>query len=67
MPTFDRIGDFGILAGLSKVDGWRRALADRPSVTKAVAPNYPDLLERFIGGRSFKFSTILEDGIFPIG
>lgn len=65
--TFDRIGNFGILAGLSKVDGWRRALADRPSVTKAVAPDYPDLLERFIGRRSSKLSTILEDGIVPIG
>jgi glutathione S-transferase len=54
--TFDRIGDFGILAGLPKVDSWRHALAGRPSVAKAVAPDYPDLLEQFIERRNSRLS-----------
>jgi glutathione S-transferase len=65
--TFDRISDFGILTGLSKVDGWRHALAGRPSVTKAVAPDYPDLLERFIERRSSRLSKILKENIVQIG
>lgn len=64
--TFDRIGDFGILKGLSKVDVWRHALADRPSVTKAVAPDYPNLLERFIERRRSRLSKILEESIVQI-
>ena len=32
VDAFDRIGDFGILAGLPKVGVWRRALATRPTV-----------------------------------
>ncbi|HEX6015520.1 MAG TPA: glutathione S-transferase family protein, partial [Geminicoccaceae bacterium] len=38
---FDRIGEFGILAGLPKVAAWRAALARRPSVAKAVGADYP--------------------------
>lgn len=64
--TFDRIGDFGILTGLSKVDCWRHALADRPSVTKAVAPDYSDLLERFVERRSSRLSKILEESIVKL-
>lgn len=56
--TFDRIGDFGILAGLPKVDDWRHTLSGRPSVAEAVAPDYPDLLERFIERRSSRLSNI---------
>ena len=37
--AFDRIGDFGILGGLSNVAAWRALLAERPSVQAAVAPN----------------------------
>lgn len=65
--TFDRIGDFGILSGLSKVGRWRHALNGRQSVTEAVAPDYPDLLERFIGRQSSRLSKILEESIAQIG
>ena len=54
--TFDRLGDFGILAGLPKVDNWRHTLADRPSVAEAVAPDYPNLLVRFIERRNSRLS-----------
>jgi glutathione S-transferase len=46
--TFDRIGDFGVFSGLSKVQAWRKALAARPSVAAAAAPDYPDRLMRFL-------------------
>ena len=65
--TFDRIGDFGILTRLSKVGTWRHALTHRPSVTDAVAPDYPDLLQQFIERRSSRLSKILEESIVQIG
>lgn len=45
--VLDRIGDFGVLDGKPKVAGWRAALAARPSVRDAVAPDYPDRLMAF--------------------
>jgi len=65
--TFDRVGDFGILTGLSKVGRWRHALADRPSVTHAVSFDYPSLLERFVERRSSRLSRILKESIVQIG
>jgi glutathione S-transferase len=37
--TFDKIGDFGILAGKSNFGKWRNALSERPSVKGAVSPD----------------------------
>ncbi len=45
--VIDGIGDFGILSGKPKIAAWRRALARRPSVRDAVAPDYPDRLLAF--------------------
>jgi len=49
--VFDAIGDFGFWLGLPKVQRWRRALADRPSVAGAVRADYPELLGRFLWAR----------------
>jgi len=57
--AFDRIGDFGILTGLSNVAGWRHALAERPSVRAAVAPDYPDLLWSFLERRGSYLSRLM--------
>jgi glutathione S-transferase len=46
--TFDTIADLGILDGLPKVAAWRRALAARSSVVKAVSPAYPEKLMAFL-------------------
>lgn len=46
--TFDLVADLGIFTGLPKVQAWRKALAQRPSVRRAVPPNYPQLLEAFL-------------------
>lgn len=39
--VFDRIADFGILSDRPKIDAWRKALMQRPSVQRAVTCDYP--------------------------
>ena len=58
--TFERIGEFGILADLPKVAAWRRALAARASVQAAVAPEYPALLWEFLRARKSHLSRLME-------
>jgi glutathione S-transferase len=55
--TFDRIGDFDILAGKPKVAAWRRAVAERPSVARAVSADYPDRLWTFLRERNAALSA----------
>jgi glutathione S-transferase len=56
LDVFERIGDFGLLAGLSRVQAWRAALALRPSVQAAVSPRYPELLTAFLAQRGSALS-----------
>jgi len=49
--VFDKIGEFGILAGKPKLARWRQSLAARPSVKSAVSADYPALLRDFIERR----------------
>ena len=49
--VFDRIGDFGVLAGLPKLARWRAALAERPSARAAVTEDYEDRLRKFLLAR----------------
>jgi glutathione S-transferase len=46
--AFDTITDLGILRAKPKVAGWRRALAERPSVRTAVASDYAKRLWQFL-------------------
>lgn len=57
--TFDRIGDFGVLAGCEKLAAWRDRLAARPSIGEAVAPDYPQRLMTFIAARGSALSVRL--------
>ena len=57
--TFDRIADFGILAGLPRVAAWRVALASRPSIRSAVAASYPDRLQTFLRQRDSELSRLM--------
>jgi glutathione S-transferase len=59
--AFDRIGDFGILAGLPKVADWRRALVSRATVQAGVAPDYPALLWEFLRARGSHLSRLMAD------
>lgn len=57
--TFDRIGDFGVLAGKSRVAAWRQALAARPSVGAAVGHDYVDRLQAFLKARNSHLSGLM--------
>jgi glutathione S-transferase len=54
--VFDRIADFGIFEGLPRVCAWRKVLASRPSVRRAVDPRYPELLIGFLERRGSALS-----------
>jgi glutathione S-transferase len=58
--VFDRIGDFGILAGKPKVTGWRTNLAARPSIRAAVAADYEARLSAFLHARKSHISQLME-------
>jgi glutathione S-transferase len=57
--VFDRISDFGILADKPKVQAWRKALANRPSIITAVDPDYNVLLLAFLKKRGAYLSTLI--------
>ena len=46
--VFDELTDLSAFADTQKVRGWRKALAQRPSVRAAVGPDYPQLLHAFL-------------------
>lgn len=56
---FDAIADFGILAGKPKLARWREALAVRPSVSRAVAADYPQRLDAFMRARGGALSRLM--------
>ena len=57
--VFDQIADFATFAGLDKVERWRRALAQRPSVRAAAAADYAERLRLFIARRDSQLSSLL--------
>lgn len=56
---FDRIADFSIFTGLPKVQAWRRALAERPSVRGAVAADYIERLGAFVRGQDGELARMM--------
>ncbi len=54
--VFDEIADFGCFRDLPRVSAWRRQLAGRDSVRRAVRPEYPALLAQFIRERGSELS-----------
>ena len=46
---FDRLADLKLWDGVPRLRAWRSALAPRPSVVQAAAPNYGALLHAFLG------------------
>ena len=57
--VFDRIGDFGVLARKPKVNAWRGALADRPSIRNAVSRDYEQRLWAFLEARGSHLSRLM--------
>ncbi len=64
--VFDRIGDFGVLAALPRVNAWRGALAARPSVRDAVAKDYRQRLWTFLKARKSHLSRLMPDADGPM-
>lgn len=58
--TFDRIAGFGVFDGLERVEAWRRALAGRPSVRNAIAPDYHEWLAGFLRRKDSALSAMME-------
>lgn len=46
--TFDRIAPLGVFDGRPKVQAWRRALRERPSIHDAVVADYSERLAAFL-------------------
>jgi glutathione S-transferase len=51
LNTFDEVGDFRLLDGLSKTVTYRRNLAERSSVRAAVTPDYDRIFLRYLSER----------------
>jgi glutathione S-transferase len=64
--VFDAIGQFGFWDDLPKVQRWRHAVAARPSVAKAVRPEYPELLRRFLLARRSALSRRMTLAVVPV-
>lgn len=59
--VFDAIADFGIFAEVPKVAAWRAALAARPGVQGAVAPDYAERLRAFLEARDAYLHRLLAE------
>ncbi|MGP1394880.1 MAG: glutathione S-transferase family protein [Inquilinaceae bacterium] len=64
--VFDAIDDFGVLRGKPKTTAWRRALAARASVQRAVTPDYPERLTIFLRQRGSALSRRVAGGSVPV-
>jgi glutathione S-transferase len=58
--VFDRIADFGILAGKPKTAEWRQALRERSSVRTAVGSDYAARLRAFLLARNSSLSRLMQ-------
>ncbi len=56
----DRLVDHGIFKDTPKVNAWRKALAERPSVKAAVTPDYQALLEKFVLAQNGYLASLLK-------
>lgn len=57
--VFERFIETGAFADKPNLRAWRRALAERPSVANAVAPDYPARLEAFLRARNSHLSRLM--------
>lgn len=57
--VFDTIEDLGVFRGLPKVQAWRAALAQHPSVHDAVTADYPERLRAFLLARRSHLTTLM--------
>jgi glutathione S-transferase len=58
--VFERFIELDAFADKPNLRAWRQALAERPSVRDAVAPEYPALLEAFLRSRGSHLSGLMK-------
>lgn len=58
--AFEAIGDFCFFEGCDKVSAWRKQLALRDSVQRAVSADYPELLRAFLRDRGSAISRRMQ-------
>jgi glutathione S-transferase len=61
LDAFERRADLFLAAGYPRIAAWRRALAARPSVREAVAPDYPQRLASFLDHRGSWLSALIRE------
>lgn len=54
--VIEKFEDFGFFERTPRVNSWRRALAKRPSIQKAVSPHYAESLQVFLKTRNSALS-----------
>ena len=59
LDAFERLVDLRLVSDLESVAGWRRNLADRPSVRSAIGPDYVHHLEAFLRARQSHLGNLL--------
>ncbi|MEO7392768.1 MAG: glutathione S-transferase family protein [Ramlibacter sp.] len=59
LDVFEQAGEASLVAGLPRVEKWREALAQRPSVREAVSASYRQLLLDFLRARGSELSRRL--------
>jgi glutathione S-transferase len=57
----DRLIDHGIFTNTPKVNAWRKALRERPSVRNAVVPDYPERLEQFVRAQKGYLASLMRE------
>lgn len=60
LDALERLAGLALIDAAPKVQAWRAALAERPSVKVAVAPDYPERLKQFLRARRSHLSTLIE-------
>lgn len=57
--VFDKIGNFGILSNYPKLQRWRSALAERPSIASAVSVDYPEKLRLMLQEKNSHLKSLM--------
>lgn len=60
--VFEQIGETGFFDATPKIQAWRHALAQRPSVRQAASRQYPELLKQFLLMRDSELSRRMVSG-----
>ena len=61
--VFEALGEPALFDGLARVQRWRAALAQRPSVRQAVLPEYSEQLTQFLRERGSALSRRIETAV----